>query len=66
MQWLPAPDGVVAYRRDGVAHLANLTDAAVVVDVGVGWSLAHATGPCDLDGAGIHLAPRSGAMLERR
>ncbi|MEX1288432.1 MAG: alpha-amylase family glycosyl hydrolase [Acidimicrobiia bacterium] len=64
VRWWPAPPGVVAYARDGVAHAANLTDVPVTVAPRGSWVVDHAVGEVTLDDAGLRLGPRAGAILE--
>jgi alpha-glucosidase len=67
VRWIVAKPGVLAYARDEVSHVANLTDEQATVDVGDGWALRHAThGASKLHGPDLTLPPRSGAILVRR
>jgi alpha-glucosidase len=63
VRWMPAPAGVVAYARAGVAHVANLTDGWVEVLVGPGWVAEHAEGNAALDAGCLRLGPRAAAIL---
>lgn len=67
VEWCPAPEGTLVYRRGDVVHAANLLDEGVRVAVpGDGWRLAHATNGGRLLDDGILLLPaRSGAILRR-
>jgi len=71
---LDAPEGVVAYARDGVAHLANLTDEPVEVEVEAAsaWVFAYATnggrladGAVRLADGAVRLGERSGVILRK-
>ncbi len=63
VDWLDAPEGVVAYRRGEVAHVANLTDGVVTVALPGPWDVAHATGEAVLVGDRLELGARTGAIL---
>ncbi|MGH8945426.1 MAG: hypothetical protein ACRDVL_04695, partial [Acidimicrobiia bacterium] len=66
IRWIGAKAGVLAYAREAVAHVANLTDDQATVDVGEGWSLRHATEEgTRLLGPDLTISPRSGAILVR-
>lgn len=66
VRWWVTPPGTMGYARDGVAHVANLTDTSVAVDVDAGWRLVHATaeGARLVEGV-LDLPARSGAILDR-
>jgi hypothetical protein len=63
--WLQSEETVLAYRRDGVAHVANLGDKPATVDVGEGWEVAHATQDVKLLGPDLTLPAHIGAILRR-
>jgi alpha-glucosidase len=67
VDWQPAPEGTLVYRRGDVVHAANLLDEGVRVAVPEGgWTLRHTTNGGRLLDDGILLLPaRSGAILER-
>lgn len=64
--WLPSDETVLAYRRDGVAHVANLGDKSATVDVGEGWEVALATQQVKLLGPDLTLPANTGAILRRQ
>jgi len=64
--WLESEDTVLAYRWDGVAHVANLGDASATVDVGEGWEVAHTTNEVKLLGPDLTLPAHTGAILRRQ
>lgn len=66
VRWLDAREGTIAYARDGVAHISNLTDDPVAVGVGRGWTLIHAVGEGQLADGSARLPARSGVILERK
>ncbi|HEX6222444.1 MAG TPA: alpha-amylase family glycosyl hydrolase [Acidimicrobiia bacterium] len=66
LRWIDSPQGTLAFARDGVAHVANLTDEDVMVSVGEGWDQLFSTGgPVLRIGADVRLASRSGIILGR-
>lgn len=64
VRWIDSPPGTLAFARDGVIHIANLTDDAVSVDVGEGWDTAHHVGDqVSLVAGRVGLSPRSAVIL---
>jgi alpha-glucosidase len=59
MTWLPAPAGVLAFDRGGVACVANLSRAPVELPQGLGDEILLASGPV----SGGLLPPDTAAWL---
>ena len=59
MTWLPAPDGVLAFDRGGVACVANLSPTPVELPQGLGDEILLASGPV----SGGLLPPDTAAWL---
>lgn len=64
LRWIESPPGTLAFAREGVAHVANLTDELVTVPIEEGWARAYTTGaPMAVEGAEVGLAPRSAVIF---
>lgn len=66
LRWIESPPGTLAFSRDGVAHLANLTDESVTVAFRPGWDEVYSSGgPARYAGADVDLAPRSAVIIRK-
>lgn len=65
VRWIESPDGTIAYSRDGVAHLANLSDHPVELNIESKWRPAHDVGGGRIEAGRAILPPRSALILEK-